>query len=111
MKHQLVLFRAILLPTCGPQSASKRLSAWVVARAAFGRPRGPDASTNQMETVTSDEQMDERALSGEPEAFGELVRRWGPRIFALSFGMLGRAEDARDATQETFLEPFRTFPF
>src|SRR5216683_5298818 len=30
MKHQLVLFRAILLPTFGPQSASKRLSAWVV---------------------------------------------------------------------------------
>jgi RNA polymerase sigma-70 factor (ECF subfamily) len=60
-----------------------------------------------METVTTDEQMVERALSGDPEAFGEIVRRWERRIFALSFGMLGREEDARDATQETFLSAFR----
>src|SRR5437667_10088398 len=67
----------------------------------------PDASTNQMEMVASDEQMVERALSGDPEAFGEIVRRWERRIFALAFGMLGREEDARDATQETFLSAFR----
>jgi len=60
-----------------------------------------------METVTTDEQMVERALSGDPEAFGEIVCRWERRIFALSFGMLGREEDARDATQETFLAAFR----
>lgn len=60
-----------------------------------------------METVTNDEQMVERALSGDPEAFGEIVRKWERRIFALTFGMLGREEDARDATQETFLAAFR----
>src|SRR5213594_2803606 len=60
-----------------------------------------------METATSDEQMVDRALSGDPEAFGEIVRRWERRIFALAFGMLGREEDARDATQETFLAAFR----
>src|SRR3989442_13591022 len=60
-----------------------------------------------METATSDEQIVERALSGDAEAFGELVRRWERRIFALSFGMLGREEDARDATQETFIAAFR----
>src|SRR5216110_1053519 len=60
-----------------------------------------------METATNDEQMVERALSGDPEAFGELVRRWERRIFALAYGMLGRGEDARDATQETFLAAFR----
>jgi len=51
--------------------------------------------------------MVERALSGDPEAFGEIVRVWERRIFALAFGMLGREEDARDATQETFLAAFR----
>src|SRR5437016_7627084 len=71
------------------------------------RPRGPNASTNRMETATSDEQIVERAVSGDPEAFGEIVRRWERRIFALAFGMLGREEDARDATQETFLSAFR----
>lgn len=51
--------------------------------------------------------MVERALTGDAEAFGELVRRWERRIFALTYGMLGREEDARDATQETFLAAFR----
>jgi len=60
-----------------------------------------------METATSDEQIVERALTGDAEAFGEIVRRWERRIFALAFGMLGREEDARDATQETFLAAFR----
>lgn len=60
-----------------------------------------------MEIVTSDEQIVERALTGDAEAFGEIVRRWERRIFALAFGMLGREEDARDATQETFLAAFR----
>ncbi|HEV8370861.1 MAG TPA: sigma-70 family RNA polymerase sigma factor [Pyrinomonadaceae bacterium] len=60
-----------------------------------------------MDTVTTDEIIVERALTGDAEAFGEIVRRWERRIFALSYGMLGREEDARDATQETFLSAFR----
>jgi RNA polymerase sigma-70 factor (ECF subfamily) len=60
-----------------------------------------------METATSDEQIVERALTGDAEAFGEIVRRWERRIFALAYGMLGREQDARDATQETFLAAFR----
>jgi RNA polymerase sigma-70 factor (ECF subfamily) len=60
-----------------------------------------------MNTATSDEQIVERALTGDGEAFGEIVRRWERRIFALAFGILGREEEARDATQETFLAAFR----
>ena len=60
-----------------------------------------------METLGSDDVIVERALTGDAEAFGELVRRWERRIFALTYGMLGREEDARDATQETFLAAFR----
>jgi RNA polymerase sigma-70 factor (ECF subfamily) len=55
----------------------------------------------------TDEIIVERALSGEPDAFGEIVKRWERRIFALTYGILGREEDARDATQETFLAAFR----
>lgn len=65
------------------------------------------ASEQRMERATSDEQIVERALTGDADAFGEIVRRWERRIFALAFGMLGREEDARDATQETFLAAFR----
>jgi RNA polymerase sigma-70 factor (ECF subfamily) len=60
-----------------------------------------------METVTSDEQIVERALAGDADAFGEIVCRWERRIFALAYGMLGREEEARDATQETFISAFR----
>jgi RNA polymerase sigma-70 factor, ECF subfamily len=63
--------------------------------------------SHRMGTATSDEQIVERALTGDAEAFGEIVLRWERRIFALSFGMLGREDDARDATQETFLAAFR----
>ncbi len=49
-----------------------------------------------MDTATSDEQIVERALSGDVDAFGEIVRRWERRIYALAYGILGREEDARD---------------
>lgn len=55
----------------------------------------------------TDEIIVERALTGDAEAFGEIVRRWERRIFALTYGMLGREEDAREATQDTFLAAFR----
>ncbi len=61
-----------------------------------------------METIPSDENIVERALTGDAEAFSEIVRRWERRIFVLAFGILGREEDARDATQETFLAAFRS---
>ena len=60
-----------------------------------------------MDTLSTDEIIVERALTGDAEAFGEIVRRWERRIFALAYGMLGREDDARDATQETFLAAFR----
>jgi RNA polymerase sigma-70 factor (ECF subfamily) len=60
-----------------------------------------------METATSDEQLVERALAGETESFGEIVRRWERRIYALAYGILGSEEDARDAAQETFISAYR----
>jgi len=66
-----------------------------------------DARSDFGETLTTDEQLVERALTGDPEAFGEVVRRWERKIFALTYGILGAAEDARDATQETFIAAFR----
>jgi RNA polymerase sigma-70 factor (ECF subfamily) len=55
----------------------------------------------------SDEQLVELAVSQDPEAFGEIVKRWERKIFALCFGMLGREDEARDAAQETFIAGYR----
>lgn len=57
--------------------------------------------------VLTDEQIVERAVNDEPEAFGEIVKRWERKIFALCFGMLGREDEARDAAQETFIAAYR----
>ncbi|HXG65396.1 MAG TPA: sigma-70 family RNA polymerase sigma factor [Blastocatellia bacterium] len=55
----------------------------------------------------SDTQIIERTLGGEPEAFNMLVRRWERHIYGLTLRMLGRDDEARDATQETFLSAYR----
>jgi RNA polymerase sigma-70 factor (ECF subfamily) len=58
----------------------------------------------------TDEQLVEAAIKENPDAFGEIVKRWERKIFALCFGMLSREEDARDATQETFISAYRNLP-
>ena len=55
----------------------------------------------------TDEQLVGLAVSENPEAFGEIVKRWERKIFALCFGMLGSEADARDATQESFISAYR----
>ncbi|MEJ7615776.1 MAG: sigma-70 family RNA polymerase sigma factor [Pyrinomonadaceae bacterium] len=57
--------------------------------------------------TSSDEQIIERALAGDTDAFGDIVQRWERKIYHLAYGMLGREEDARDAAQETFISAFR----
>ena len=55
----------------------------------------------------TDEELVDLAVGSDPEAFGEIVRRWERKIFALCFGMLGREDDARDAAQESFVAAYR----
>jgi RNA polymerase sigma-70 factor (ECF subfamily) len=50
-----------------------------------------------------------RLRAGEQSAFEELVTEYQPLVYALILHSLGNAEDARDATQETFLKIYRHF--
>jgi RNA polymerase sigma-70 factor (ECF subfamily) len=54
----------------------------------------------------SDENLVLKAKRGDADAFNLLVERHYKRIYSLAFQMLGNAEDAADATQETFVKAF-----
>ena len=55
----------------------------------------------------TDEQLVELAVTDNPDAFVEIVKRWERKIFALCFGMLVREDEAKDAAQETFIAAYR----
>ena len=55
----------------------------------------------------TDQDLVGRFQSGDQQAFVLLMQRHERRIYNLAFRMLGRAEDARDATQDAFLSCFR----
>jgi RNA polymerase sigma-70 factor (ECF subfamily) len=48
----------------------------------------------------------QQALRGDQSAFGQLVRAYERPVFNLAYRMLGDAEEAEDAAQETFLRAF-----
>ncbi len=62
------------------------------------------------EEHASDHDLVRRFQQGREDAFGQLMRRHERRVYNLTYRMLGHAEEARDATQETFLSCFRHLP-
>jgi RNA polymerase sigma-70 factor (ECF subfamily) len=58
------------------------------------------------QTVLSDEALIASARAGNPNAFGELVRRHSSRIYGLSFKMLKNREDAEDNLQNVFCKAY-----
>ena len=58
----------------------------------------------------TDEELVARSVDGDSDSFNQLVRRWERPIYALAYRTLGREEDARDVTQDTFLRAFRALP-
>src|SRR5918999_5588798 len=48
-----------------------------------------------------------RARGGDSEAFRQLVERHSRSVYRVAFRITGRAEDAEDVVQETFLKAYR----
>ena len=55
----------------------------------------------------ADLELVRRIKKGEDEAFREMVDRYHSRVYSLSYGVLRNAEDAEEATQDTFLTLYR----
>jgi RNA polymerase sigma-70 factor (ECF subfamily) len=58
-----------------------------------------DALLNDVELIRT-------TLAGQPTAFGQLVLKYQDRLFNALFRLLGSAEDARDITQDAFVQAF-----
>ncbi|NLB19083.1 MAG: sigma-70 family RNA polymerase sigma factor [Syntrophomonadaceae bacterium] len=56
---------------------------------------------------TADELLASKAMTGDIEAFEELVTRFQQPIFRLAYRMLGQREEAEDAAQEVFVKVYR----
>ena len=58
--------------------------------------------------MISDEQLVRQTVSGDVESFNRLVERYHGMVFNLAYRMLGDTSEAEDATQEAFLEGFKS---
>lgn len=59
------------------------------------------------DAARTDEELADRLLAGDQEAFEVLVRRHHGRVRSLCYRMTGTRADAEDLSQETFLRVFR----
>ncbi|MBP7569192.1 MAG: sigma-70 family RNA polymerase sigma factor [Acidobacteria bacterium] len=89
-----------------PSGARRRLKSGH-ARSAPGEDRLQDTPAL---AALSDEELVSRAAGGDTDCFNQLIIRWERPIYALAFRTLGREDDARDVSQETFLRAFRALP-
>jgi RNA polymerase sigma-70 factor (ECF subfamily) len=55
-----------------------------------------------------DSQLIAQSVRGDRKAFGELVRRYQDRLYHAAYRLIGNAEDAQDAVQESFLNAYQS---
>ena len=75
-------------------------------------PTAPAAGAAPARRVAETERgmLVERAQAGDRDAFEALLERWLLRSLRAAFVILGNEADARDATQEAFLQAWRDIP-
>lgn len=61
-------------------------------------------------SATTDEALAARFQRGDRLAFEELVERYHRPIYHFAYRLLGRAEDAEDATQDVFIQLYSALP-
>jgi RNA polymerase sigma-70 factor (ECF subfamily) len=74
----------------------------------FGLNADPDAGSLR-QPCPFESTLIARLRLGEMEAFDQLVEEYQSLVYALALRILNNAEDARDATQETFLKVYKHF--
>ncbi|UCF79146.1 MAG: sigma-70 family RNA polymerase sigma factor [Candidatus Eiseniibacteriota bacterium] len=60
------------------------------------------------DNLREDAKLIRRALNGEQSAFAKLLQKYRRQVYSLTMRMLGQAEDAEDAAQDTFMRAFQS---
>lgn len=60
--------------------------------------------------LSADADLVHRHADGDPNAFEEIVKAHEKRVYGVAFRMVGNSEDARDVSQEVFINAFRALP-
>lgn len=60
--------------------------------------------------LTADAELVRRHADGDPHVFEEIVKAHEVRVYSVAFRMVGNSEDARDVSQEVFINAFRALP-
>ncbi len=63
-----------------------------------------------MHEMTDEAELVQQARAGELNSFNQLVEKYQGQVYNLSWRMLGNAQDAEDATQETFVLAWQGLP-
>ncbi len=63
--------------------------------------------SNEASTPPSDSDLLARHVAGDPDAFGEIVRRHRDRLWAVALRTLGDREEAADAVQDALVSAYR----
>lgn len=74
------------------------------------REKGTTLKESAEKRSTSDAQCVARALSGESDAFGELIERYWRTAFAIALSRTGEVQAAEDVAQDAFLRAWRQLP-
>lgn len=71
------------------------------------QPPGVSMSTGSAYLDVTDAELLSRHASGDPHAFGELIRRHRDRLWAVALRTLGDREEAADALQDALVSAYR----
>lgn len=78
-----------------PRLPELRGNFWHFARVQYSEP-----------AVNDDAQLIEQTLSGDPTAFGQLVRKYQDRLYNTIVHVVGGADDALDVVQDAFVQAY-----
>ena len=73
-------------------------------------PSTVEGNRTMAKAIDTDACLIERFARGDTAAFDRLFLKYQDYVYNIVYGIIGKAEEARDVTQEVFVQVFRSLP-